>query len=345
MGKWMTGVCPYCEVSGAVWLDAEDAFQCAACARTFLRNASPEGSAAEGNAAVLRPRRAPGEGNPLRAALQAAGATVVFYAVLFLFPQSFLFELFAGRGWVPYVIAAISAWALCLLGGKVRRLRGESNVLELDLIGLKPGARLQPAQAPRLIAQIAARPPKVAESFLADRLIRTLSHFEARRRVTEVVDHLAAEARADDLRVDASYSLVRVFVWAIPTLGFIGTVLGIGGAVGGFSEALDAAASIDGMRESIGSVTSGLGVAFDTTLVALVMSILIMFPANAVQRMEEDLLSRVDDYCTQRLVQRLEDESLELGAGHEGLAAAVAAQIAERLGAAPSASEPGQSSA
>ena len=334
----MTGVCPYCEVSGATWLEAEGAFRCTACGKTFLENAEMTDAAATGvgaaSAPIFRPRRAPGEGSPLRAALQAAVATAAFYAVLFLFPESFLFELFAGRGWVPYVISAISAWALCLLGGKVSRLRRESNVLGLDLIGLSPGARLQPAQAPQLMAQIAGRPPEVSSSFLADRLIRMLSHFEARRRVTEVVDHLAAEARADDLRVDASYSLVRVFVWAIPTLGFIGTVLGIGGAVGGFSEALDAAASIEGMRESIGSVTSGLGVAFDTTLVALVMSILIMFPANAVQRMEEDLLTRVDDYCTQRLVQRLEDERAELGAAEEGFAAAVAAQIAETLGAA-----------
>jgi biopolymer transport protein ExbB/TolQ len=102
---------------------------------------------------------------------------------------------------------------------------------------------------------------------------------------------------------------VRVFVWAVPTLGFIGTVIGIGAAVGGFSDTLEAASSIEGMKASIGSVTGGLGVAFDTTLLALVMSILIMFPANAVQRIEEGLLSAIDDYCAEHLVQKLEDEA------------------------------------
>ena len=52
---------------------------------------------------------------------------------------------------------------------------------------------------------------------------------------------MTAESAADEGRVDASYALVRVFVWAVPTLGFIGTVLGLGAAVGGFSESLEAA--------------------------------------------------------------------------------------------------------
>ena len=93
----------------------------------------------------------------------------------------------------------------------------------------------------------------------------------------------------------------------VPTLGFIGTVIGIGAAVAGFSETLEAASSLDGMKESIGLVTGGLGVAFDTTLLALVMSILIMFPASAAQRIEEAFLSDVDDYCSEFLVPRLLD--------------------------------------
>jgi len=104
-------------------------------------------------------------------------------------------------------------------------------------------------------------------------------------------------------------------------------VIGIGSAVGGFSETLEAAASLDAMKESIGSVTAGLGVAFDTTLQALVMSILIMFPANAVQRMEEELVAAVDDYCAERLVLRLEDEA---GPGEE-LVETLARRIAAHL--------------
>lgn len=336
--------CPYCEAPDLEWHEADRLFRCLACGRSVLDGAESEKGSAEGPSRgqppgqamsmpdALRPRRAPGEGSALKAAGLGLGATLVFYAILFLFPDSALFELFARRGWVPYVITLISSWALSLLFAKSIRLRSETAVLSMDLLALPRGDRLRPDEADQVAHRIASQPEPVSQSFLADRLTRALRYFEARRRVVEVVEHLAAESRADDLRVDASYSLVRVFVWAVPTLGFIGTVIGIGGAVGGFSEALDAAASLDGMKESIGSVTGGLGVAFDTTLLALVMSILIMFPANAIQRAEEDLLAQVDDYCTQRLVQRLEDAPAEPEES-EALATSIAAHLAHALAA------------
>jgi len=61
------------------------------------------------------------------------------------------------------------------------------------------------------------------------------------------------------------------------------------------------------MKESIGSVTSGLSVAFDTTLIALVLSIPIMFASSAVQKQEEAFLAEIEDYCDEHLVRRLED--------------------------------------
>jgi biopolymer transport protein ExbB/TolQ len=217
-------------------------------------------------------------------------------------------DLFLERGWVPYVITLISFWALFLLGVKRLRLRREAAMLNRDLVVATADGLLRPDDAGVALAALRAEPDAIVDSFLARRLERALRHFQARRRVVEVVDFLAAESQADESRVDASYGLVRVFVWVVPTLGFIGTVIGIGAAVAGFSATLEAASSLDGMKDSIGLVTSGLGVAFDTTLLALVMSILIMFPANAVQRLEEAFLGQVDDYCSAHLLPRLADE-------------------------------------
>ena len=78
--------------------------------------------------------------------------------------------------------------------------------------------------------------------------------------------------------VDPSWSVLL----QLPTPPFAGAALAlhgaivgvaVGAAVGGFSESLDAAASLEGLKSSIGSVTGGLGVAFDTTLLALVLSV------------------------------------------------------------------------
>jgi len=101
--------------------------------------------------------------------------------------------------------------------------------------------------------------------------------------------------------------MVRVFIWAIPILGFIGTVMGIGASVGGFSESVASAGDLEVMKDSIGTVTTGLGVAFDTTLLALVMSIFIMFPTSSLQKAEQDFLAAVEDYCRQHMIPRLDD--------------------------------------
>jgi biopolymer transport protein ExbB/TolQ len=113
--------------------------------------------------------------------------------------------------------------------------------------------------------------------------------------------------------------MIRVFIWAIPLLGFIGTVIGISAAVAGFSDSVAAVVDLDVMKQSIGTVTIGLGIAFDTTLLALVMSIVIMFPASSLQKSEEDFLNRVEAYCDERLGRRLDDSGAKASAGAPGL--------------------------
>jgi uncharacterized phage infection (PIP) family protein YhgE len=96
-----------------------------------------------------------------------------------------------------------------------------------------------------------------------------------------------------------------VLIWAIPILGFIGTVLGLGAAVSGFSEFLAGAADLSTIKEAIGGVTAGLGTAFDTTLLALILSVFLMFPLASVQRKEENLFVEVDNYLDDTLTSRL----------------------------------------
>ncbi|HEB88018.1 MAG TPA: hypothetical protein ENI85_00460 [Deltaproteobacteria bacterium] len=320
--------CPYCESDQLERLEGGTILRCRDCGRSSLPGRCPSADdtigrgpgdsafASIGAAGAAAPghhlrgaRGAPAEVSPVLPALWAVVFTALFFGALRLLPPTRFSELFIERGWVPYVITLISVWALLLLAAKLIRLRRERAVLTRELVAGRSAGGFGPDDVESVLMALRAAPPEISESFLAQRIARALRHFRSRRRAVEVVEFLATEARADELRVDASYGLVRVFVWAVPTLGFIGTVIGIGAAVAGFSATLDAASSLDGMKASIGIVTGGLGVAFDTTLLALVMSILIMFPANAVQRIEEAFLGEVDDYCAEYLVPRLDEPS------------------------------------
>lgn len=124
------------------------------------------------------------------------------------------------------------------------------------------------------------------EEFYVRRLQAVVERVDRRGSAEGLDDELRYMADIDAGRQQASYGLFRVIIWAIPILGFLGTVVGITMALNGLDpKALD---------ESMLNVTTGLGVKFDTTALALSMSMLLMFIHFFVDRTETALMERVD---------------------------------------------------
>ncbi len=101
-------------------------------------------------------------------------------------------------------------------------------------------------------------------------------------------------------RLDLNYTLLRYVVWLIPTLGFVGTVIGIANAM-----AFVGGAGAGGMDQLLLPTTQKLAVAFYTTLLALVQSSILVFGMNAVQASEEGNLNETGQYCLENLIMRL----------------------------------------
>ena len=98
-------------------------------------------------------------------------------------------------------------------------------------------------------------------------------------------------------RLDSELSMIRYIAWAIPSIGFLGTVRGIGQALGQAHKAVEG---------DITGVTQSLGVAFNSTFVALLISILIMFLLHQLQLAQERLALDAEEYCDVRLVRHLQ---------------------------------------
>ena len=93
--------------------------------------------------------------------------------------------------------------------------------------------------------------------------------------------------------------MIRFTVWAIPAVGFVGTVRGIGAAL---QEAQRAAAG------DVTGVTQGLGITFNATLVALTLTIIVMFFLHQLQLSQDRLVletkHRVDNALIRHLRER-----------------------------------------
>lgn len=131
-------------------------------------------------------------------------------------------------------------------------------------------------------------------------LIQTLRtalwRYAGTRNVQNLSDAIESSVEALAIRQDAENSMIRYLIWAIPSIGFIGTVRGIGEALSHADQAL--AGNIAGM-------TNSLGVAFNSTLVALLISLLLMFIFHQLQRLQDGQLVAIQAYCDQYLLARI----------------------------------------
>ncbi|MEB3172442.1 MAG: MotA/TolQ/ExbB proton channel family protein [Cyanobacteriota bacterium] len=140
----------------------------------------------------------------------------------------------------------------------------------------------------------ASQQAEQSASLLGKRLLRLLAVWRASQSSFQLERTADADSDYYQLAMQNSYSLIKVLLWAIPILGFIGTVIGMSQAVGSFESVLGNADNVDGLKAGLTKVTSGLGTAFDTTYLALVISVLLAIPINAIERREEQLLNAID---------------------------------------------------
>ena len=132
-------------------------------------------------------------------------------------------------------------------------------------------------------------------------LVKTLSNAARRYIATQdaqnTSDAIVTGVEALAARIESGNSMIRYLIWAIPSIGFIGTVRGIGQALSQADQAL--AGDISGM-------TNSLGVAFNSTLVALIISIFLMLLLHELQRLQDKLIVDTQAYCEEFLLRRIE---------------------------------------
>ncbi len=184
----------------------------------------------------------------------------------------------------------------------LRYLDARAERVQLDA-GYLPEDERTILQLPDL-REIAARTGAAARSHAAGRFLprliqRVVFQFQSSRSVDQAHTLLNSSLELFLHEIDLRYSMIRYVVWVIPTLGFIGTVIGI-------SLALAFAGAVDIQDPSLlAELTKRLAVAFNTTLLALVMSAVLVLIQHIVQAQEELALNRAGQYCLDNLINRL----------------------------------------
>lgn len=251
------------------------------------------------------------EVNPILLLLVAAALFAITYLIVGVLPplrNSYVGILLFERGFVQFLVIALAAIVIATSVLKFVLLRKEHQALSkiwiADHIPLeKPEAHEVEYFQQRLIKDgnlVAIRCGRVLKAYIKSGDRTTANEFA----IDDSSFYLSAS--------ESSYSFPRILVWAIPLLGFIGTVIGISGAVSGFSGFLENSGDVEQIKEGIGQVTSNLGLAFDTTLLALFLSVLVMIPLVLIERYESRLLLGIDVFINDKLLPRLKKKNEQL---------------------------------
>ena len=169
-------------------------------------------------------------------------------------------------------------------------------MLNRELIAIPEGTSILPRDAREQSRSLEALALEEQDYLLPRALANALSRFTTTGSIPAVSDAVREQCDIEADRLDSELSMVRYISWAIPSIGFIGTVRGIGDALGQAYKAVEG---------DISGVTVSLGVAFNSTFVALILSILIMFALYQLQLSQERLVHRTQRYLDKRLVQNL----------------------------------------
>ena len=241
----------------------------------------------------------------------------IFYGILFLFynkkyPMVDMF--FPGgeqqRGCLAIATVLLTCWSLAILLVKALKLKNQRQVFDLDILPSDPNFVLSPRTAREILDRIDIYTDHPDHYILLNRIKLALSNLQNLGNVTGVSECLNNQADNDENYLSGSYTILKGFIWAIPVLGFIGTVEGLSQAVGGFGQTVAEGADLEKLKTALGGVTGGLSTAFETTLIALVLALIVQLLAKFIQSSEELFLDECASYCNVNIVAKMKNINL-----------------------------------
>lgn len=204
---------------------------------------------------------------------------------------------------IPATFFFFGGLTMLLLKGK--KVKFQQRALQLSAVPADPDFILTETTAATVLSRIRSLVDHPRHFILLNRIDRALSNFRNIGQVNDVSAILRAQAENDEDQVASSYTVVNGLVWAIPVLGFIGTVLGLSLAIGRFTATLQAAGDLALIRASLQGVTGGLATAFESTLVALSFTLMLQLAITFQQKREMAFLDECNDYCHSHIVSKL----------------------------------------
>jgi len=214
----------------------------------------------------------------------------------------YFIDIFINRGFIPYIIVFCFSMMIGLL-----LLINFQITFEKNAFLLLKNHFVETSNLPKTLVYTNSLDfiksceddslSNIDNSIIIRRIKRGMQRLLNTQDTNALIEYFKLRSEIEYAEMDSNFTEIKYFTWLIPTLGFIGTVLGIGIGISGFAGIITHAENFAEVKEHLPSVTRSLGVAFDTTFLALVLSVIGMFTNSSITKKYEKLLEEIDTFC------------------------------------------------
>ena len=187
-------------------------------------------------------------------------------------------------------------WAMIIIVFKFTKVFSEQSMSDHQFLKISRGERIIPEDALAYYKEVESQVrhiPRLRGKILPETILSALHRFDATRSIQDAAHAVSERAEMAYEQLESDLSLVRYIAWASPSVGFIGTVRGISEALGQADMAI---------QGDISGVTSSLGLAFNSTFIALLLSIGLMLLVHLLQSRPETLIIDIEDWVTKKVI-------------------------------------------
>lgn len=215
---------------------------------------------------------------------------------------------FLDRGVVSPILCLLFFSCLATLWVKRRKIELQRSPLMVAVLPQKQEFSLARGNVQIYIDKIESIADAPSRFILLNRINIALTTFRNLGVATEAIQALENQAQSDEAQIEGSYNVVQGIIWAVPVMGFIGTVLGLADAMDGFGSTLVMSDDLGAVRDALTTVVGGLSVAFDTTLLGLVGAVVLQLLSTFTKKREYQMLDECGTYCREHVIGRFTAE-------------------------------------
>ncbi len=197
------------------------------------------------------------------------------------------------KDWEQEICLVLAIYCVVQISIRLYGLSRDQYLFDVDFL-----SQIQHGDAgfTQTLEELESLPDVVTRSQLVETLKASIRRYRITTDVQNTSDAIQTSVDALAMRLEADNTMLRYLIWAIPSIGFIGTVRGIGQALSQADQALSG---------DISEMTASLGIAFNSTFVALVISIFLMLLLHSLQKAQDQRLVDIQGYCEEFLLKRI----------------------------------------